>query len=297
MHAPPLAQVGKGGYNQVKEKQCYGCCTSNQIGIFIEQKRPKTRPASPVVQPRSPVTPTSLPLVSTPPMVPTPSPILPPAPLALPNPPAPPTIPSSSTPSVFSPPPTLPSQSPAAQVSISGSSAQSTPPTTTKDTLSTLTKVTDQLNVSSNSSISDEVRVCTINRKTEPSGVSKLRRQQREALEEIDMELENLNGEFKLVQTNIKGTDDEIKLAERQKEQAERQKKQAEYQKQLAEIDMEIAEVKRRNAERDKYTYETRALQITQGINQAKTFWVRTNQKWLYLINERLRQDQENHRG
>ncbi|CAF2650408.1 unnamed protein product [Rotaria sp. Silwood2] len=104
------------------------------------------------------------------------------------------------------------------------------------------------------------------------------------------MELENLNDEFKLVQTNIKVTDDEIKLAERQKEQAE-------YQKQLAEIDMEIAKVKRRNAERDKYTYETRALQITQGINEAKAFWARANQKWLDVINERLRQNKENHRG
>ncbi|CAF1044342.1 unnamed protein product [Rotaria sordida] len=208
-------------------------------------------------------------------MVPTPSLILPPAS---------PTISSSSTPSLLPRPSTLPSQSPAAQVPILGPSAQLTSSTITKDTLSTPTKVMDRLNISYTSSILDEVRVCTINRKTESSEVIKLRRRHRKDLDDIDMELKILDDEFKLVQVHIKGTDDEIKLAERQKEQVK-------YQQQLAEMDMEMAEVKRRNAEIDKYTYERKAFEINQEINQARAFRISTNQKWLDLINERLRQD------
>jgi hypothetical protein len=103
------------------------------------------------------------------------------------------------------------------------------------------------------------------------------------------MELETLNDEFELVQAGIKETDDEIKLAEHQKEQAE-------HQKQLTEMDMVMAEVKRTNAEMAKYAYEKKALEINQEIAQDQAFRVHANLKWLDLINERLRQDQENHR-
>ncbi|CAF1609909.1 unnamed protein product, partial [Rotaria magnacalcarata] len=195
MYAPTFEQNGEGGCKQVKGKECQGCCTPNQIGIFIEQKKPKTRPVSPVVLPRSPVNPTSLPLVSTPlPVISTPSPILPPSS------PVPSTTPTVTPPSpmILIPPspliltPSLPVLSPQTPVilvpfssnlsklssmkknnyqmlkttfivsGVSDSSVTSKTPPTNTDAVLAITEIIQQLDVYNDPSTSDHIRICSI---------------------------------------------------------------------------------------------------------------------------------------
>ncbi|CAF2104209.1 unnamed protein product [Rotaria magnacalcarata] len=308
MYAPTFEQNGEGGCKQVKEKECQGCCTPNQIGIFIEQKKPKTRPVSPVVSPRSPVNPTSLPLVSTPPpVISTPSPILPPSS------PVPSTTPTVTPPSpmILIPPspliltPSLPVLSPQTPVilvpfSISGVSDSSvtskTPPTNT-DAVLAITEIIQQLDVYNDPSTSDHIHICSISHKADPAWLIDLRKQQDACLVPMDIQLNSFNRELDLVQNHIKQVAGEIELAEHDTEMAEEQIKSAEERMRLAEEEiksaghaMELAGDRRKNAEAAKIGYEEQSKEIGRKIDQAQRQRDQTNQYWLDLINEHLRQ-------
>lgn len=152
----------------------------------------------------------------------------------------------------------------------------------------------------------------------EPGWLVELRNGHRDALEPMDNQLKSLNVELESVKVDINEVIQEIQVAEGRKTMAEHSKKQAEHQIEQAEFEIQQAELRRQHAEYDreqaelgkktaehdigiaadkkmvaetiKGKSEERSAKLLLAIDRTRALRVQTNQYWLDLINERLRQ-------
>ncbi|CAF4949960.1 unnamed protein product, partial [Rotaria socialis] len=98
-----------------------------------------------------------------------------------------------------------------------GSSVTLKPQPPTTDVVSTVTQNIQQLDISDDCSMLDDVRICPISQQNDPAWLIDLDQQHQGALATMKIELDSLSNGMENLKTGIKESDDKMKLAEHEK--------------------------------------------------------------------------------